>query len=102
MFKTQIGATQMCVNKALDILTGGVIGGQVGELLGGTKQPQIQAPPAQPVRQDSKAPDAAATIDRNQRAQSSMSGGLANTLYTDPNGVNNEDLRLGKKTLLGR
>lgn len=92
----------MCVNKVVDTLTGGLIGGQLGGLLGGSNQPQVKAPPKQPVRQDAKAPDASATINRNQQAQSSMSGGIANTLYTDPNGVSDEDLRLGKKTLLGR
>ena len=94
----------MCTNKVLDTLTGGMIGGQIGELLGTTKQPsvQVQAPPPTPVRQDTKSPDASATINRTQAAQSGMSGGIANTLYTDPQGVSDEDLRLGKKTLLGR
>lgn len=65
------------------------------------KKAEIQAPPKQPVRQDAKSPDASATIDRVQNAQNSMSGGIANTLYTDPTGVDDENLRLGKKTLLG-
>jgi len=97
------GVTEMCVNKALDFLTGGMIGGQLGEAMGLSKQPtvQIQAPPKQPTRQDSKSPDSSATIDRVQQAQNSMSGGIATTLYTDAQGVNAEDLRLGKKTLLG-
>ncbi|EKU56699.1 hypothetical protein ACINWC323_2673 [Acinetobacter sp. WC-323] len=97
----------MCVNKVIDSvgdLAGGVIGGQLGQALGLGKQPkvQVQAPPPQPTRQDSKAPDASATIDRVQQSQSGMSGGIANTLYTDPQGVSDEDLRLGRKTLLGR
>ncbi|ENW78217.1 hypothetical protein F909_03903 [Acinetobacter sp. ANC 3929] len=94
----------MCVNKVVDALTGGVIGSQLGGLLGSNKQPtvQVQAPPPQPIRQSAKSADASGTIDRMQQAQSSMSGGIANTLYTDPQGVSDEDLRLGKKTLLGR
>ncbi|UKM17087.1 hypothetical protein [Acinetobacter phage 4316] len=97
------GVNEMCVNKALDFLTGGMIGGQLGEAMGLSKQPtvQIQAPPKQPTRQDSKSPDSSATIDRVQQAQNSMSGGLANTLYTDAQGVNTDKLRLGQKTLLG-
>lgn len=92
----------MCVNKvgkALDKFTGGMLGGLLGS---DSSQPQVQAAPKQPVRQDSKAPDSSATIDRMQQAQNSMSGGIANTLYTDAEGVSDEDLRLGKKTLLGR
>lgn len=103
MLRQVFGAIEMCTNKALDFITGGMIGGQLGDALGLGKQPtvQVQAPPKQPTRQDSKSPDSSATIDRVQQAQNSMSGGIANTLYTDAQGVNAEDLRLGKKTLLG-
>lgn len=92
----------MCVNKVVD-LAGGLLGGQIGGLLG-LDQPKVkvQAPPAQPTKQESKAADSSALIDRTQQAQNSMSGGIANTLYTDTTGVSDEDLRLGKKTLLGR
>jgi len=68
----------------------------------GSPSVKVEAPPAQPTRQESKSPDSSATIDRVQQAQNSMSGGIANTLYTDSEGVSDEDLRLGKKTLLGR
>ena len=93
----------MCVNSIGDAV-GGLLGGQIGSLIGMTKQPkvQVQAPPAQPTKQESKAADSSALIDRTQQAQNSMSGGIANTLYTDTTGVSDEDLRLGKKTLLGR
>ncbi len=103
MERQVFGVTEMCVNKTLDFLTGGMIGGQLGEAMGLSKQPtvQIQAPPKQPTRQDSKSPNSSATIDRVQQAQNSMSGGLANTLYTDAQGVNTDKLRLGQKTLLG-
>lgn len=97
------GAIEMCTSSALNFLTGGMIGGQLGDALGLGKQPtvQVQAPPKQPTRQDSKSPDTSAAIDRVQQAQNSMSGGIANTLYTDATGVDDENLRLGKKNLLG-
>ena len=94
----------MCVNSSsIKKFAGGLLGGQVSGLLG-LDQPkvQVQAPPAQPTKQESKAADSSALIDRTQQAQNSMSGGIANTLYTDTTGVSDEDLRLGKKTLLGR
>lgn len=85
----------MCSNKIMDKITDDWLGM-------GSPSVTVEAPPAQPTRQESKAADSSATIDRVQQAQNSMSGGIANTLYTDSEGVNDEDLRLGKKTLLGR
>ncbi|HFD2166898.1 hypothetical protein B9X64_11575 [Acinetobacter pittii] len=83
----------MCVKNILDGVT---------NILGmDAPKAQVIAPPKQPTRQDSKSPDSSATIDRVQQAQNSMSGGIANTLYTDAQGVSDEDLRLGKKNLLG-
>lgn len=84
----------MCVNQAIEKITDDVLGLA-------PKQPKVQAPPAQPTRQESKAADSSATIDRVQQAQNSMSGGIANTLYTNATGIDDEQLRLGKKTLLG-
>lgn len=91
----------MCVNSIMDF-AGGLLGNQVGGLLGLNQQKvKIQAPPTQPIKQESKAADSSSMIDRTQQAQNSMSGGIANTLYTDTTGVSDEELRLGKKTLLG-
>lgn len=93
----------MCSSNFTDILFGGnSVIDKTAKLFGmDAKKADIQAPPKPPVRQDSKSPDASATIDRVQNAQNSMSGGIANTLYTDATGVDDENLRLGKKTLLG-
>lgn len=84
----------MCVSNAISKITDDILGMDV-------KQPKIEAPPKQPTKQESKSADTSATIDRVQQAQNSMSGGIANTLYTDQTGVSDEQLRLGKKTLLG-
>lgn len=91
MAKTTVsGEIPVCMNKLMDDILG----------LDAPKA-QIIAPPKQPTRQDSKSPDTAATIDRAQQTQNAMSGGIANTLYTDATGVEDDQLRLGKKTLLG-
>lgn len=80
----------MCANKIFD------------DILGfDSPSPKVEATPPMPTRQESKNADASAAIDRTQRAQNSMSGGIANTLYTDPTGVDDSKLRLGKTTLLG-
>lgn len=81
----------MCVNKFMSAFG-----------LGSTPSVKVEAAPAQPTRQESKSADSSAVIDRTQQAQNSMSGGLANTLYTDSTGVSDEELKLGKKTLLGK
>lgn len=93
----------MCSSNFTDVLFGGnSVLDKTAKIFGmAPKKAEVQAPPKTPVRQDSKSPDASATIDRVQNAQNSMSGGIANTLYTDATGVNDEELRLGKKTLLG-
>lgn len=94
----------MCSSNITDVMFGGnSVLDKTAKIFGvAPKKAKVEAPPPTPVRQDSKSPDASATIDRTQQSQSSMSGGIANTLYTDPEGVSDEDLRLGKKTLLGR
>lgn len=94
----------MCSSSFTDVLFGGnSVLDKTAKVFGvAPKKAKVEAPPKQPVRQDAKSPDSSATIDRMQQAQTSMSGGIANTLYTDPEGVSDEDLRLGKKTLLGR
>ena len=94
----------MCSSSLGDILIGGnsVLDG-TAKLFGmDPKKAKVVAPPAQPTKQESKAAYSSAVIDRAQQAQNSMSGGIANTLYTDSTGVDDEELRLGKKTLLGR
>lgn len=94
----------MCSNSITDVMFGGnSVLDKTAKLFGvGPKKAKVVAPPKQPVRQDAKSPDSSATIDRMQQAQNSMSGGIANTIYTDPEGVSDENLILGKKTLLGR
>lgn len=64
-------------------------------------EPKVIAPPKQPTKQEASAPDATTAIERAQQNQSAMSGGIANTLYTGNKGVNDDELKLGKKTLLG-
>lgn len=80
----------MCNNKLMDDILGFDI-----------PKPQVIAPPKQSVKQESKTPDISAAIDRAQQNQNAMSGGIANTLYTSATGVGDEQLKLGKKTLLG-
>ncbi|MFU8927763.1 hypothetical protein [Acinetobacter puyangensis] len=80
----------MCVNKILDDVLGFDM-----------PTAQVIEAPKQPTKQESKAADTSAAIDRAQQNQSAMSGGIANTLYTGSTGIDDEELKLGKKTLLG-
>lgn len=78
------------------------VGNVIGSVLGlKTKTPAIAAAPAAPVMQDSKTPNVDATISQVQQEQNGMSGGIANTLLTGPTGITDDQLRLGRKTLLG-
>lgn len=84
----------MCSNSIMDKISDDWLGMD-------TPKAQIVAPPKQPTKQESQSPDTSAAIDRATQNQSAMSGGIANTLYTGSEGVDDEELRLGRKTLLG-
>lgn len=74
----------------------------VGKLFGlNPAKPVVQSAPPVPVLQDLKTPSVNTTIDQIQQEQSGISGGIANTLLTGAAGVDDQNLRLARKTLLG-
>lgn len=79
-----------------------MVGGLAGKLLGLNAKKALTAKlPVAPVLQDAKTPNVATTINQLQQEQTGLSGGIANTLLTGAGGIDDEQLRLSRKTLLG-
>lgn len=92
-------------------LLAGLLGGTViSSLMGGRPQappqPTLLAPPTQPAQtpqtQPAQSPDYQTRMKQNRQQQiSGPSRGVASTFLTGPRGVAEEDLVLGRSSLLG-